>query len=1766
MSKTIKKSILLLISVLFILLAAMPVFALEEMCKDASDAEVIMENAYNVIATHRGAADKVQPINGLYNNKWLISCVLADGIQNLDKAADFLNRSDVKANIMSYLKESSENSDSAAETKLENLSAAMKNLADKNLFSHSIFDRTRVIGLWLMLLCFLIHIACKLYSMFLGTGDSHVEIVDFALMFVRLITLMAMIMFLKPLAFYGMQISTVVSKMLLETPLATVISSGYGYTAATSVSGDISGASNLKGQSIYIPFIGGKATVTSDYAPRINPKTGRFEKWHEGLDIDMAEGTALKAPEDGLFKCGHVGGYANLCWYKPNNGTEWYFMGHIKKCGNEKTGEDGKTVTPVKANQIIARSGNEGMSTGPHLHLGCSMHGCNDKIDIHGTINPNDAWKMHTGQLASVSNPSTGQSIVRSVDKTTGDVSLVVSGDNTLTLDIMFNDLIRLRSAAILNESNSGLQAMITSGWQRIGSYIVAYIAKWLAAAVLSVLLILADVMMAITIVLGPIVAALSFIPLFDTYLQNWIKGYVTFLFYQPLASAFTILSFVMIAVTMDSGLAAFLILVVCYVGACMKIPNIADGLSSSALMSVAMMMAFAPAMIAMKTTSTLGGMAIGGIAGAMAGPGGATAGAIAGAKAGGAVGDAATDAAQGNVGGGGGSYGGGVQGQARPKKSSSGGHGGFVKSTALLAIMLCASVLVISGFSLNPARAATSISSATSASSSKALDPYDYLNEDGTAKTDAKKVIMNITTPVIYPSQSLVQKVLTEAVRKSTLSNIVKSDLGLADTGGGMKLLDKKYGISIINNNSNDGPMNGIYNTSYTTTVDMPITRFILGYGQIDATKIYELAFVSSYNKSLEDATAADLNDFEASTGAFSPNLADNIRSTAAGVATGALNVMGGISYLAAKIPVTSTLFKLLGDIDTFAARKVKDAVLNLGNSGAADAARAALVARGEMISAFLAEAQKAITTKLMFWVPLYILMLMFFIQIAVISYIKLTDPSTGEKASVYQLVPRLIFFMACIYLFSPAVGWIITFFNYLSNAIVPIETQSSLMANITAKTGSFIDNASFSGLFVMLLRCLTYMSVKILLIARDMFMAVTCMLGPTCIAIGFFTRYRDPDPIHKFLSGWLEGFVKVLMWGPIAAIMLYALGVLSVLTSFDMLSTLSVAITAFAFLYAAANIPKLADKMSTVAIAGLLTMMSPYLLSPIGMGMKGVGTLGRNLPGIFKKIGSGGLINIAALGGLLGGLGGFGGKIGDVVNNIGNGGGGDGQKRASSFAKDIADAAANTGKKPAATKNPIVSAMNAAAMNAAAGLKPKTADTNDNAIEPFTSSLLDFTGAAGTVFTANNINSALSKMSKGLKPAVLSKLISEHRLSDIMEGFGHSGGYAEATGLKSEDIILRTAMHNLLGVRLAMNKLASSKGMGIGTVDSAYNNIKEQLIMDNNSLMGFVENYANNKYVGKSRNEVMHIMQSLGAGAGLKMLDNAVWGNRTEPANTEIFNQQPADFNNVTGVDYKQNIGLKDDVMDIIPQNGRSWLTNNITPEVAAQIDGDIRRGTANAAEIFCSDPGQPEAAAIYQKYNIKAPETEVERMAFMTWGAGLMRNAADTSNDVSAAASISSDIHVLDDQMDMAANGNQCDINTARESIMHASNVYETTVRPSIQQFNNPGTVQQNNNPEIVQQYNNTETGEETAQNNSGYQQNADNNDSAATGNTNTNDFDAGIETFASETASNLNRSSNVKWSKLLDMSIMNDLERAVQSSDAVNTQNIPHVEIK
>ena len=105
-----------------------------------------------------------------------------------------------------------------------------------------------------------------------------------------------------------------------------------------------------------------EGVVTSSCGERENPLLHKWEV-HEGIDIAVAEGSEVLAVRSGIVtEVRNSATYGKLLKFQTEDGYEVMYA-HLSAVLVQE-GEN------IRQGQTVARSGNTGLSTGPHLHYG----------------------------------------------------------------------------------------------------------------------------------------------------------------------------------------------------------------------------------------------------------------------------------------------------------------------------------------------------------------------------------------------------------------------------------------------------------------------------------------------------------------------------------------------------------------------------------------------------------------------------------------------------------------------------------------------------------------------------------------------------------------------------------------------------------------------------------------------------------------------------------------------------------------------------------------------------------------------------------------------------------------------------------------------------------------------------------------------------------------------------------------------------------------------------------------------------------------------------------------------------------------------------------------------------------------------------------------------------------------------------------------------------------------------------------------------------
>lgn len=111
-----------------------------------------------------------------------------------------------------------------------------------------------------------------------------------------------------------------------------------------------------------------RGRITSGFGNRANPFTGRGSEFHSGIDIKVGTGTSVSATGGGkVIYAGWQNGYGYLVGISHINGVSTYYAHNSNVLVN--------VGDYVNRGDVVAKSGNTGRSTGPHVHYEIRLNG-----------------------------------------------------------------------------------------------------------------------------------------------------------------------------------------------------------------------------------------------------------------------------------------------------------------------------------------------------------------------------------------------------------------------------------------------------------------------------------------------------------------------------------------------------------------------------------------------------------------------------------------------------------------------------------------------------------------------------------------------------------------------------------------------------------------------------------------------------------------------------------------------------------------------------------------------------------------------------------------------------------------------------------------------------------------------------------------------------------------------------------------------------------------------------------------------------------------------------------------------------------------------------------------------------------------------------------------------------------------------------------------------------------------------------------------------
>jgi len=291
------------------------------------------------------------------------------------------------------------------------------------------------------------------------------------------------------------------------------------------------------------------------------------------------------------------------------------------------------------------------------------------------------------------------------------------------------------------------------------------------------------------------------------------------------------------------------------------------------------------------------------------------------------------------------------------------------------------------------------------------------------------------------------------------------------------------------------------------------------------------------------------------------------------------------------------------------------------------------------------LKEGQDRIRKIFMLQLPLGLLVLTLLVQLGLAMY------ELKPGVSFPGILLRWTAYVVAILTYERWIGFTIDFFSVMTNALVPAETQEYVVQNLlsVASLADFGGSSWFIGWLMDVVRYLGYMAVQILMIMRDVFLAITVIFGPVVIAISFPSSVSGKSALdfgRGMLSGWIEGFVRLMLWCPIGAACIVLLGATTMLAGIGATGVLATVVMTVAMMFACTKVPDLSEKMSGQGLAAVFAVLGGSVTSAGGSAVGGaVSVSGSVLAGTGKMVFHRGAV-----------VGAFSG-IGSLINRFGSG-----------------------------------------------------------------------------------------------------------------------------------------------------------------------------------------------------------------------------------------------------------------------------------------------------------------------------------------------------------------------------------------------------------------------------------------------------------------------------------------------------------------------------
>lgn len=264
-----------------------------------------------------------------------------------------------------------------------------------------------------------------------------------------------------------------------------------------------------------------------------------------------------------------------------------------------------------------------------------------------------------------------------------------------------------------------------------------------------------------------------------------------------------------------------------------------------------------------------------------------------------------------------------------------------------------------------------------------------------------------------------------------------------------------------------------------------------------------------------------------------------------------------------------------------------------------------------------------------MMFELPLMFLTVAFIFQIVMFLYSFLMDGKPGVNPMVAFV--RYMVFVLIITFYRNYIPFLIDLSTAASLAIVPEATMDYITTNLLSSTNYLEASGGFIAEWLSnFARHIGWIALQILFIARDVFLAITCIFGPFIFSISFPSSGSEEhgkslEVGRQMLSGWIEAFTRLMLWGPIGASVVVLLGITTVLMGMGVTHPVEIMVMSVSMAFACTKVPDLAEKMSGQALTSAYVVLGGAITGLGGTAVGGgVSVAGSGISYLGTKLGA--------------------------------------------------------------------------------------------------------------------------------------------------------------------------------------------------------------------------------------------------------------------------------------------------------------------------------------------------------------------------------------------------------------------------------------------------------------------------------------------------------------------------------------------------------------